>query len=173
MSNFEVAAAVVLRHEGGFADDPRDPGGATNYGISSRWLRSVGLPWSREYVLAITAERAKQLYREYFWDPQGYAGINDQTVATKCFDAAVNMGARQANLLLQRALAYLGNPVDVDGILGPATLAATNGCDPSALLSELNRAYAGFYKGLVAARPGLSVFLGTWLRRAVWPAGDE
>jgi lysozyme family protein len=170
MAKFEDAVRVVLQHEGGFADNPNDPGGVTNYGISSRWLHSVGLPCSREDVLALTVERATELYREYWWDPQRFGDIADQTIATKCFDMAVNAGPRQANILLQRALAYLEKPVKVDGVIGLITLVAINSCDPAALLGELTRAYSHFYKGLVATRPDLSGFLAGWLKRAAWTA---
>jgi lysozyme family protein len=168
-ADFDKAVAIVIAHEGGYCDVPGDEGGATNYGISSAWLKSVGLPFDRLSIRSLTEQDAKNIYLAYWWQPQRYGEIDDQNVATKCLDGSINMGPRQSNRLLQRSLCDLAHPVDTDGVIGPQTLAATNQCDPLMLLSKMICAYSAFYRGLVAAKPAMSKFLAGWLQRASWP----
>ena len=169
MSSFDIAVGVVLAHEGGFVDNPTDDGGATNYGISSAWLKSQGFPCDHDAVKSITEDDAKNFYFNFWWSPQRYGEITDQDVATKCLDGSVNMGCYQANKLLQRSLCDLGRQIDVDGKIGPHTLLAVNLCDPKLLITKMISAYCAFYRGLVASQPRYSTFLSGWLHRANWP----
>jgi lysozyme family protein len=116
---FEVLPET-LRHEGGFSKHPRDPGGATNYGITHRTLaawRGVARV-TVDQVLALGRDEAAAIYRSEYWNKvqgdQLRAGL-DLVV----FDAAVNSGPVRAVQWLQGALR-----VKVDGVLGPVTLAA-------------------------------------------------
>ena len=171
MSDFNDAIPVVLRHEGGFVDNPNDPGGATDFGISLRWLQSKGLlaeleaeDKTQDEVMAIrsmTKEQAMGYYKAYFWDPPKYQNLNAQSIATKLFDSAVNMGASRAHKLLQGCL---GLPQD--GILGPKTFAEANAMSPSVLVVKYQTAQAQFYRDLVAKNPKLEEFLTGWLNRA-------
>lgn len=174
MSSFELAIPVVLKHEGGFADNPKDPGGATNWGISIRYLRSIGeildLDGDGDMDAAdmqlLPQGTAIEVYREFIWDPGRYGHISDQDVATKVFDLAVNMGARQAHKLLQRALRACGVTLTEDGVIGMVTLAATNKVPGFPQLAALRSEAAGFYRALAATKPDLAVFLNNWIRRA-------
>lgn len=164
MSHFAHAISVVLRHEGGYVDDHADPGGATNYGLSSRFLKSLGLDVD---VRSLSQADAISIYKQHIWDKNNYDLISDREVATKIFDLAVNMGPRQAHTLLQRALRACGErDIIEDGILGPRTLTATNRASPQALLAALRSEAAGFYRLLAAQKPMLQKFLGGWLKRA-------
>jgi len=176
MANFDNAIKIVLRHEGGYANDPLDRGGETYRGIArrfhARWegwavvdaaKRLIGFPANlnanpRLYGLTI------RFYREKFWR---YGGITSQRVAVKVFDAAVNMGSPNAHRILQRAVRRLGFKLKVDGKLGPHTLRATNQANENALLLEL-RAYAAvYYAKIVARKPDQTKWLYGWMRRAV------
>ena len=172
MTKFENAVEVVLQHEGGFVDDPADPGGATNWGISFRFLKDT---LHRDATVAMVRDmfraEAIAIYLTYFWRPNGYQDIADQTVATKVFDMAVNMGPEQAHKILQRGLIALGANVADDGILGPKTMAATNQADPVQLIGKIVGLQADFYTDLVARKPALRKFLHNWLHRASWPLG--
>ncbi|GJD63319.1 glycoside hydrolase family 108 protein [Methylobacterium frigidaeris] len=131
-STFERALSLVLTHEGGWSDDPHDPGGATNLGVTigtlSLWL---GRPAMRAEVRALTVASVAPLYRRRFWDAiQGDALPAGLDYAL--FDFAVNSGPRRAVIGLQRALGLAD-----DGRLGPVTLAALKGRDGPALIDAL------------------------------------
>jgi lysozyme family protein len=175
MFGFEIAVAIILHHEGGYVDNPADPGGATRYGISLRFLRDEHIDVDgdgdvdADDVKGLTLTKAIALYREKFWDRYGYAAIRNPVVAVKLFDMCVNMGPRQAHKILQTSLVALGFPVAIDGVLGPKTLFALNACAGWELVLELTEQHAEFYDFLVAQRPTFSQFHEGWLRRAAWP----
>ncbi|RME80559.1 MAG: hypothetical protein D6771_09350, partial [Zetaproteobacteria bacterium] len=131
----DAAIRWVIAHEGGYANDPRDPGGETKYGISKRSYPDLD-------IAALTIEDAIAIYRRDWWDRYDYdalADAADAAVAVRTFDLAVNMGAHAAHALLQRALADCGEPVRVDGIIGPQTLAACRRADRGWLYAHLLR----------------------------------
>ena len=157
MARFEGAIGTVLKHEGGYVNDPADPGGETKYGISKRSYPHLN-------IKALTVEQAKAIYRKDFWR---YNRIKNQRVATKVFDMGVNMGPSTAHRILQQALRNLGQQITVDGKFGPRTLAATNRTDAGRLIQELRVLQAERYVGIILARPASKRFLRGWLRRAV------
>lgn len=177
MASFAAAIPETLRFEGGYVDDPADPGGATDYGISLRFLKGELLDLDHDGdvdaddVRGLTPEAASEIYRHFFWDRFGYGRIADQRVANKVFDAGVNIGPPRAIRLLQRSLCACGHPVEVDGSFGDKTLAAVNGSDPVRLLREMCQEHATYYRTLVELKPQLGKFLKGWLRRAhyCWP----
>lgn len=174
MASFDLAIQVVLQHEGGYADNPADPGGPTNFGISIRYLRSIGelLDFDGDGDMdaadmqLLPQGTAIEIYREMIWEPGRYAQISDQDVATKVFDLAVNMGARQGHKLLQRALRSCGVVLKEDGVIGMVTLAACNKVPGFPQLTALRSESAGFYRALAAKKPDLAVFLPNWTKRA-------
>lgn len=169
MSDFGPAVEVVLKHEGGFVDNPNDPGGATKYGISRRFLALHGMSDEAADVEHITEDFARGIYLKFFWTPNKYDAITDQNVATKIFDAAVNMGAQQAHRLLQRALGVIGyDGIVPDGFMGSQTLTAVNKCSPDRLIQALSEEFAAFYKVLASRNPKMAEFLPNWLKRAGW-----
>lgn len=109
--NFEQAIAVILKWEGGFVDDPEDPGKATRFGISKRAHPDVD-------IASLTLNQAKQIYLEQYWMPVRAREL-PAILRLPVFDTAVNMGVGTAVKLLQRA-AY----VVVDGQIGPKTIEA-------------------------------------------------
>ena len=131
MGDFQEAVAFVLsdRIEGGYVDHPNDPGGATNFGISTRFLRSIG---DQRNVRSLTREDAIDLYKRYFWDKVWGDQIADQDLALCLFDAAVNQGPGAAVKFLQEALNRYeeGAGLPVDGVMGPETVAAANAVAP-------------------------------------------
>jgi lysozyme family protein len=157
MADFQKALAYTLKHEGGWSDDPADPGGATMQGITLATARNYGIE-TREALRAISQEKVAEIYGAGYWL---FGQVDDQRVATKLFDMAVNMGAAAAVKILQ--LAVLAAP---DGKWGPKTLAATNAADPKVLLAALCRGSAERYRAIVEKRPASAKFLKGWLRRA-------
>lgn len=154
MSLFELAIPIVLRHEGGLIDDPSDPGGITNFGISQRSYPSIN-------IRALTVETASAIYKRDWWDAHHYGDIVPQAVGNKILDTAVNLGASRAHKILQEAAG-----VAVDGILGPATFTAVNTMNSLTLLVTFQNLQAQYYRNLVIADPALQKFLAGWLSRA-------
>lgn len=164
----------VLLHEGGYVDDPVDPGGATNWGISLRFLQGLDL---REAdinrdgdvdaadIRALTREQAKLLYFRHFWQAGRYGELPDGP-SEKVFDLAVNMGPRQAHRLVQRALRACGRHVADDGVLGPISRGAITVAPPDMLLAATRSEAAGFYRSLIAGNARLARFQAGWLNRA-------
>lgn len=178
MATFEQAIPTILAHEGGFVDHPSDPGGATNYGVSLRFIKDhpdlgdvdgdgdVDV----EDILNMTRSQAADIYKQLWWDKYNYGAIHDQTLATKVFDLSVNMGASRAHKLLQTAInRAFGMSITVDGVIGPATRSIVNACDDvseQVLLSAYCDEAFGFYQRLIANKPSLRVFEKGWKRRA-------
>ncbi len=170
MADFGLAIPIILEHEGGFVNDVHDPGGATKYGLSLRFLKRLGIAvdYDRDGdvdekdVRAMPRQDAINFYSALFWDPGSFETIRDQQCATKLFDVAVNMGAKQANQLALRAcnlpdsIAWM--PID-----------AINIAKPSVWLTAMIREQSAFYHQIVARRAESERFLSGWLQRAAWP----
>lgn len=173
MARFEDAIPVVLKHEGGWSNNPNDPGGPTKYGVSLRWLKTQGFAGDLDHdgdvdaqdVRLITPEIATAFYRDEFWKP-AYGRMLSQAVATKVFDTAVNTGPMVAHRILQRALAALGKPVTADGWLGEKTLLAVDQCDAGDLLARFRFYQREFYAAVIAKNPRLAAFARGWENRA-------
>ena len=174
MSDFESAIPTILRHEGGFNNDPVDAGGATNYGVSLRWLKAQGLLEDLEQedrtqdeiqvIKQMTQEQAAALYKAYWWNPYNYGAIDSQLVATKIFDTAVNLGAPRAHRIVQVALGFTQD--QRDGILGIKSMAEINAAGAAPLVVQIQNLQAAFYRQLVVANPARAKFLSGWLSRA-------
>jgi lysozyme family protein len=171
MSCFDLAIQILLQEEGGFVNDPQDNGGATKYGISLRWLKSLDqVPEALNFVGEITVKTIQQLtrdqaivlYRHYFWEPYRYECIINQLVANKVFSFAVNAGSHVSHTVLQWALHATGRQdMIVDGILGEHTIQAVNTVDYRLLLAALRSEIAGHYRLLKNPH-----FEAGWLKRA-------
>lgn len=122
--NREEAIALMIRVEGGFVDNPRDPGGATKYGITQRTLDAYAyLPTFATQprpanVADLTEQQAAWLYRKIDWDVMR---CDEMPPALACLllNSAINQGEPTSVRLLQASLS-----VEQDGIVGPDTLAA-------------------------------------------------
>ena len=145
------------RHRSGVVT--RDSGGLTKWGISQKAFPHVD-------IRNLSIEDAANIYRENYWKPiRGY-DLQDQDVANKLFDMAVNMGVGAATKLCQKSCCALGQLVAVDGSFGPNTLEAVNRCDAGALLGMLRAESKAHYEAIAEANPELSQYLNGWLKRA-------
>lgn len=179
------AIARTLPLEGGLVDNPKDPGGITDFGVSLRYaLAEVKLHpdtvrffdvdhdghVDRKDIAGLTQDRAADIFHQCWWIPGWYANLQPDLIAWKCFDIAVNTGPNRAALLLQKALSATGSPVPIDGSIGPRSVmavAAQAAKDKgAALLAAIRREQADFYRGLAAREPDLKLFLKGWLNRA-------
>jgi lysozyme family protein len=170
MAEFETAVEVVLKHEGGYVNNPSDPGGETNMGISRR-------SYPDEDIKGMTEERAKQIYQRDFWLAGRFGEIQNQALATKIFDLSATMGVHRAVKLIQTAITYTsdvelkfeaGRPgvIACDGIMGPITLTYINNSDPAKLLDLLKREARAYYENVAINNPQEAEFLPGWLERA-------
>jgi len=130
MTAFDYAFDMTLGLEGGYSDDPDDRGGKTKYGITEAVFgdairRGIISP-IRADIRELSLEEAKAIYRKDYWDRLQLGEVKDATIAAEIFDTAVNMGRMAATLICQRALNYLGEDVDEDGVMGRMTIAAVN-----------------------------------------------
>ena len=170
MADFKPAFEFALQHE-----DPSrsgkvtvDAGGRTRFGIAARFHPDLPEEFFTGPAEDALAEAEKIEGQEY-WDRMRLAKVENQNVANKLFDMAVNMGVRQAALYAQRAANALLPPdprLVEDGTVGGKTLAAINSANAIAfhqLLCELSEAH---YRHLAAVNPEQEVNLRGWLKRA-------
>ncbi len=127
---FERAVKRVLKDEGGLVDDPDDRGGATNFGISSRAHPDVN-------VKKLTKDKAKQLYRERYWDAIGADNLSEE-VRELAFDSAVQHGVGWVKEALQEV-----------------------GEDAQALLDKRKK----YYEGIIKRDPSQEKFKEGWFNR--------
>lgn len=179
MAHFEKSICHILEHEGGYVNHPNDPGGATNYGVSLRYLQKRGDLMGDfdgdgdvdvDDIRAMTESMAKTVYKAGFWEPNKLGQVKSQMLATKIFDMCVNMGGRQAWKITQRAINKSGHNLTVDGIVGKNTLRALNSIqdvdsDTIVYIRELQRA---FYDSIMERKPKLTAFKLGWYRRAAF-----
>ncbi len=141
--NFETCLAETLSHEGGWADHPKDPGGATMKGVTiATFARFKGRQVTRAELRAISDADLRAIYRQGYWSPvRGDdlpAGLD-----LAAFDPAVNSGVSRAVRWLQVALG-----VKADGVMGQQTLAAAQAAPPVEAVQRACAARMGFLRGL-------------------------
>jgi lysozyme family protein len=171
VASFDKFFPKLLKHEGGFVDDPLDPGGATNKGVTIGTFRGcareyLGIEPTLDNLKALSDAQAAKIYKPLYWDKVRGDEIALQELADIVFDFQVNAGARAAELL-QRVLNELGAqpPLEVDGDIGPRTMAALASADPRAVYRRYKQGHIRYYRDLVARRPPLGKFLKGWLKR--------
>lgn len=179
MSDFNQAIPVILLHEGGWVANPADPGGETNFGISTLIIKRENISaadlgvdpatmFHFGYLKPMKVEAATAIYKKLFWDRYGYEKLAALKPATKIFDCGVNCGPSRGHLMAQRAANKLGQTLTVDGNLGPKSIAGINACDPQRFVIAMAGEMAAYYTNLVHEKPELAVFLKNWLHRAAW-----
>src|SRR5258706_68736 len=171
MASFDAFFPSLLRHEGGFVNDPVDPGGATNRAIplgtsQNGEKKSLGLEPTLDTLKALSDAQAAKIYKPLYWDEVRGDEIALQELANIVFDFQVNAGGSAAKLL-QRVLNDLGAkpPLSVDGEVGAGTMSALEAADPKAVYRAYKQGRIAYYQDLVARRPALGKFLNGWLKR--------
>jgi lysozyme family protein len=146
---FRYAVEEVLRSEGGYSNDPRDPGGETNFGISKRAYPSLD-------IAKLTKDDAVAIYHRDYW----LAVKCDQlppALGVVVFDAAVNQGVKRAIQMLQSAIG-----VAVDGVIGPQTISRAKLAPKTALIAFTTERIL-HYAGL----PAFKTYGKGWVSRAI------
>ena len=146
----------VVEREGGYVNDPDDPGGETKYGISKKAYPKVG-------IKHLTLDDAVEIYKNDYWIPAKVEQLPDR-LQGQYFDMVVNQGKVKSARILQRACNGKNkNKIEVDGQVGPKTITATAKLEPERL-----RAYRlTEYARLALTRPELEKYYYGWVRRAL------
>ena len=153
--DFKDIIEVVLHHEGGYVNDPVDPGGETNFGIAKRSHPDVD-------IVNLTKEGAAEIYYQEYWIKNRVPQMPDD-LKHIYFDMCVNQGRGRAVKILQKAANAKGADLVVDGGLGPKTIGAMVGVE-----LERVRAYRiKYYADLVTRKPDLEKFYFGWFRRGL------
>ena len=161
-SNFDACLTLVLGAEGGFSNDARDKGGATNFGITidtlTEWRRSrtPGATVTIDDVRALKLDEAKEIYRSRYWN---VTRCEDLPVGVDLlvFDMGVNAGPGRSARILQEILG-----VEQDGSIGPVTLNGLNACPEDKVIRDFSAKRLEFYRSL----SDFSVFGVGWTNRA-------
>lgn len=144
MDAFDFAFERTLGHEGGYSNDPDDKGGRTNFGVTEAAFKDA---FNRMVISGVTdikdltIAQARAIYKTDYWHKIHLGSINNWNIAAEIFDTAVNSGRMKAVLLAQMALDYLGETLDIDGVMGPQTIGLLNkwgAKDARALFVALN-----------------------------------
>lgn len=160
---FELALSHILAMEGGWTDDPHDPGGPTNKGITlAVYARERGIELTSANLAELKSELrvipdtlVRIIYETRYWQPARCAALRP-SLALMHFDAGVNHGVGTAARFLQEALG-----VEIDGEIGPITLRAAGIADPRQALAR----YAAIRRERYRALPHFWRFGRGWLRR--------
>lgn len=154
--NFTKALRAVLKHEGGYVNNPKDPGGMTNLGVTKKvWEEWVGHPVGESEMRALTPAIVAPMYRKKYWD----AIRGDEMPAGLdylMFDFAINAGPGRAIKTMQKAIGT--NP---DGAIGPKTMQALRDANQTDLVAKFSMEKELFYKAL----PTFATFGKGWMRR--------
>ena len=155
--NFDKAVEVILKHEGGYVNDPVDPGGETNMGISKR-----AYPYLN--IKELTKKDAKDIYFKDYWLKAKCSKLPEE-LRMIYFDMVVNMGKSRAVKILQKAITAKGVKTAVDGGIGPQTIsnALKSGLEPDRLRSYRVK----YYADLISRKPKLEKYWFGWYRRAL------
>ncbi len=169
-ADFNTYFPTLLKHEGGWVDNPADRGGKTNMGITFRTFQRtaqkiLGIKPTVKNLKNLTKEQAAKIYRAEYWNKIKGDDIPQQELANIMFDFAVNSGPTTAAKYLQMVLKELGANIQVDGSIGPNTLKALNETDPKEVYRLYKKRRIDFYKKIVKRDPSQKVFLKGWLKR--------
>lgn len=175
----DIADEIIAR-EGGYVNDPDDPGGATKFGVTIHTMRRLGVDLTGDGkvteadVRRLTREKAREIYLEHYFRRPGLAGL-PEALQPSVFDMYVNAGGN-AIRVLQRLLNRMGERLAADGALGPLTLAAAHRAAkaaPDHLSDAYGIARRSYYYALADARPASRKYArrqdggkGGWIRRA-------
>jgi lysozyme family protein len=156
IDNFEHSLDLVLKSEGGYVDNPKDPGGVTNLGVTATtWANWTKHMVTEKIMRSLTKEDVEPLYKRKYWDA---CNCDDIPVGLDylVFDFAVNAGPGRSAKLLQRAL---GLPED--GIIGAQTIQSIDISDKNDLISRFSNVKISYYESL----PTFETFGKGWVAR--------
>lgn len=174
MADFKTAFDLMIAHEGGYVNDPDDPGGETYKGVArkmhSKWLgwmiidllkKQSGFPANLDTHAELQGEISK-FYESQFWDKMEGDEIANQEVANCIFDFGVNAG-----IVTSASLSQMVIGAKTDGVIGPQSIAAINAFNPSHFLAAFTVAKIARYITIVKKRPTSRKYFYGWICRAL------
>jgi lysozyme family protein len=146
----------ILKNEGGYVNNPDDPGGETNFGISKRSYPNIDMK-------TLTKQKASEIYLADYWNHR----YDDLTVglAYQLFDFGINAGVGRAGKMIQALVVAHGDIIDVDGGFGPATLEAVKKLNLNELEDNMKYCRQAYYNNLVRKKASNKQFLKGWSKR--------
>lgn len=157
MATFNQALKDHIKaSEGGYVNNPNDRGGETKYGISKRSYPKLD-------IKNLTWAQALEIYERDFWKKMNLGQLKDQELANNVMDFGINAGIHQAGVSLQRVLGFTGT--NVDGKIGPVTIAAANAMPTAA--AKYSQERIRFYQSLAQTNPSQAGFLNGWINRTL------
>jgi lysozyme family protein len=152
--NFQTAIKLILEHEGGYVNDPDDPGSETNFGISKKAFPNLD-------IKNLTQDAAEAIYYNKYWLPMKLDGFQNNLLKLHLFDMGVNAGIVRATMLLQDILNVI-----CDGIIGQITIdAANNYPDQKELTDAYINARKSHYEYIVKKNPTQIKYINGWMNR--------
>ena len=180
MQSVRHIANDIVAREGGFVNDPDDPGGATKYGVTLGTLRRLKLDLTGDGAVdladvhALTRAQAADIFIEHYFRRPRLDALPER-IQLSVFDMYVNAGANAVKIL-QRLLRQMGQQIAVDGVVGPQTIAAARAADaaaPDHLADAYGIARRNYYLRLADLRPASRKYArtraggkGGWILRA-------
>ncbi|SDZ30442.1 Predicted Peptidoglycan domain-containing protein [Jannaschia faecimaris] len=180
MQSVRAIAEEIVAREGGYVNDPDDPGGATNHGVTIHTMQGLGLDLDGDGVVgtgdvrALTRDRAVDIFVEHYFYRVRIDVLPEPLQAT-VFDMQVNSGSNAVRIL-QRLLRRMGQNVAIDGRIGPKTAAAARAAveeAPDHIVDAYGIARRNWYYALADGRPSSRKYArrrdggkGGWITRA-------
>lgn len=180
MLNVEQIAKEIVDREGGYVNDPDDPGGPTKHGVTLGTLRQLGLDLDGDGdidtadVRRVSRKKAVALFLDHYFQAPGIASL-PEVIQPSVFDMYVNAGGNSVKIL-QRLLCQMGQEISVDGVIGPQTAQAAKAAAslaPNHFVDAYAIARRNFYFKLADRRPASRKFArsraggkGGWIKRA-------
>ena len=174
MADFTQAFQLMIAHEGGYGNDPDDPGGETYKGVArkifSKWdgwtkvdilKRQTGFPANLDKDPELQ-QNISDFYRVTFWDKINGDQIANQEIANSIFDFGVNAGVGTSASLAQMVVGAKS-----DGVIGPNSILAINNFDPEHFLASFTVAKIARYVNIVKKRPTSRKYFYGWVIRAL------
>jgi lysozyme family protein len=178
MSNFDIALQKLLAQEGGYVFDKDDSGGATNFGISLKFLQTIVPDATINDIKSLSLSGASSIYKSFFWDKNNIGLINSQKLANMMLSECVNMGSKTFIEIFQNSINNINkmqinnmegtnvmSPLSIDGIIGSETITKVNLLNENDLITELKDKCRLYYSLIAAKNPSQKKFLSGWYNR--------
>ena len=180
MQTIQDISREIVAREGGYVNDPDDPGGATNFGVTIHTMRRLGLDLNGDDkvdasdVRVLTRGQAEAIFLEHYFERPQIDAL-PQVLQPSVFDMYGNAGAHAVKIL-QRLLNEMRITVAVDGQIGPQTIAATERATeaaPDHIADAYGIARRNYYYALADKRAASRKYArrrdggkGGWIKRA-------
>jgi lysozyme family protein len=177
MTYFYEIIPWVLKHEGGYVDNPDDPGGATNFGICERFLKNLkNEPLAKVHPKNLSKQDAITLYKKYFWDAYRFEGLSSKrSLSFHVFDIGINIGPHNAIKDMQKAYNTIhpDKRLEPDGFIGRRTEAYLQDVEEQPIVDAFKAIITAYDKLIIKYKPYEGEFLRGWLQRLNDPIPEE